>query len=71
MTRLADHLTALLLCCDLLEAAGDRTGAREVRRALVRATIALHALREELLTIEIVERYLRAHASGRERPPPS
>lgn len=68
---LVEHLTALLVCCDLLDAAGDHTAAREARRSLMRATTALHVLREELVTIEIVEGYLRAQASERERPPPS
>lgn len=71
VTALVEHLTKLLLCCDLLDATGHHTAAREARRSLMRATTALHVLGDELVTIEIVEGYLRAQANERDRPPPS
>ena len=71
VTALVEHLTALLVCADILAAQGHDAAAGEVRRALMRVTTALHALREELVTIEIVEHYLRAHEGERERPPPT
>lgn len=40
VAALAEHLTALFLCCDLLDPAGDHTAAREARRCLMRATTA-------------------------------
>jgi len=66
---LIEHLKALLVCSDILAAAGHDVAAREARRALMRGTAALHVLRDELATIEIVEAYLRAHAQERDRPP--
>ena len=58
----------MLVCCDFLDAEGGHAAAREARRSLMRATTALHVLHDELVTIEIVEGYPRAHASERERP---
>lgn len=69
VTSLVEHLTGLLVCADLLDAAGHCVTAREIRRSLMRATTALQALRAELVTIEIVEHYLHMHE--RERSPPS
>lgn len=55
---LADHLMALLGLVDLIAAKGHEVPARELRRALMRATTALNVLREELMHVEIVEQFL-------------
>lgn len=69
LETLIEHLMTLMGCADLLAAGGHDVTAREVRRSLMRAMTCLHALREELVTIEIVENYLRTH--GADRSPPS
>lgn len=56
VAALTEHLTRLLACSDLLATQGFDLPAREARRALMRAVTALHVLRDELTTIEIVER---------------
>lgn len=66
VTQLTEYLMRLLACTDLLEAQGFPLPAREARRALMRAVTALHVLRDELTTIEIVERLV-----GSNRAPPS
>lgn len=68
LSALVEHLMSLLACVDLLAAEGHDAAAREVRRSLMRATTCLHALREELVTIEIVENYLRTYAAGDSEP---
>jgi hypothetical protein len=71
VAALVEHFMGLLLCCDLLDAAGSHTAAREAHRSLMCATTALHVLREELVTISIIERHLRRQVSERGRPPPA
>jgi len=65
VNALVEHLTALLVCCDVLDAERRNTAAREARRALMRATTALHVLREELVTIEILQGYLARSLGGK------
>lgn len=68
LTALIEHLMSLMACADLLVAEGHQVTAREVRRSLMRAMTCLHALREELVTIEIVEHYLRTYGGGPSPP---
>lgn len=68
LEALMEHLMSLLACADLLAIEGHDVTAHEVRRSLMRATTCLHALREELVTIEIVENYLRTYGGGRSPP---
>jgi len=68
LQTLIEHLMSLMACADLLAAEGHHVTAREVRRSLMRATTCLHALREEIVTIEIVEHYLRTYGAGRAPP---
>ena len=58
---LIEHLMSLMACVDLLAAEGHQVKAGEARRSLTRAMTCLYALREELVTIEIVEHYLRTY----------
>jgi hypothetical protein len=64
VTDLTEYLMCLLAYTDLLEAQGFLLPAREARRALMRAVTALHVLRDELTTIEIVERLVAPHRAA-------
>ena len=56
VAALVEQLMALLACTDVLAAQGFDVAAQEARRSLMRAITAMHVIRDELTTIEIVER---------------
>lgn len=68
VTALEQHVAMLLGMADVLAQHCHDHASREMRRALERSMRALCVFREELATIEVIERYL---ARQQEDPTPS
>ena len=67
ITGLVEQLMTLLACTDLRAAQGFEVAAKEARRSLMRAITAMTVIRDELTTIEIVERLVACRTRHRSR----